>query len=127
MTVVIKTDEYGTVINHKDTFTFIANMLQAERDFGSVVFAWSDEQSSQYDILMTYKPLQFGHLQRGMNAGTDLFVAISGLGMFGFELNGAWKSAGYVGEKLGLGGSNDTTVALADLINGVCRRLEKTR
>ena len=74
---------------------------------------------------MAYKPVQYGNLQRGMNALTDLFVAVSGFGMFGFELNGNVKDAAYVGEKLNLGGRNTTTEKLAELINGVCRELEK--
>lgn len=119
---MIKQDEYETVINHKDTYENIADFLKAGPP---LVFAWTDGHGTQLDILMAYRPLQFGRLQRGMNAATDLFVAVSLHGMFGFELNGTWKAPGYVGEKLGLGGDNDTTAALAELINGVCEELEK--
>lgn len=117
---MIKQDEYQTVINHNDTFDYIADELH---DSGKIVFAWADGHDSQLDILMCYRPEQFGRLQRGMKSITDLFVAVSGHGMFGFELNGAWKSPGYVGEKLNLNGHNDTTAELSELINGVIERM----
>ena len=123
---LIKTDEYDTVVNHPDTYLGIASRLEDIYESG-VVFAWTDNEGTQLDILMVTNPAQVGHLQRGMRSSTDLFVGISGWGMFGFELNGTWKAPGYVGSKLGLGGENATTVALAELINGVCTELEQMR
>lgn len=120
---MIKLDEYDTVLNHNDTFETLAAILRTDN---SVVFAWTDEQGTQLDILMVIKPIQFGHLQGGMSTNTDLFVGVSRFGMFGFELNGLEKYPTYVGEKLGLGKeTNPTTAELAALINGVCRELEK--
>ncbi len=113
-------DEYGMVLNSRKTYEGLANRLW---EFHSVVFAWTDQEGTQLDILMAHNPPQFGSLQRGMRALTDLFVAVSHFGMFGFELNGSEKFAGYVGEKLNLG-TNVTTEKLAELINGVCRELE---
>lgn len=118
----MKQDEYGTVVNHPETYSEITSIL---RTHGSIIFAWTDEQSTHLDILMAYRPRQFGSLQRGMSTITDLFIAVSGFGMFGFELNGIEKHSSYIGEKLNLGGSNTTTDKLADLVNGICRGLEK--
>lgn len=115
-------DEYGTVTNSQKTYEGLAKWLF---EYHAVVFAWTDQEGTQLDILMTHNPPQLGYLQRGMNTETDLFVAVSHFGMFGFELNGAEKFPSYVGEKLGLGGENTTTVKLAELINGVCRELEQ--
>ena len=113
-------DEYGTVINSQKTYEVLADILRID----SVIFAWTDQEGTQLDILMAHNPVQFGHLQRGMSAATDLFVAVSHFGMFVFELNGMEKFPGYIGEKLGLG-TNTTTEKLAELINGVCEELEK--
>lgn len=113
-------DQYQTVINDITTFDGIANHLKTER---SIIFAWTDGHSTQYDILMCLKPLQVGYMQRGMKSATDLFVAISSLGMFGFKIDKNWKSPAYIGEKLGIGGHSATTAELAELINGVIDRL----
>lgn len=115
-------DEYGCVVNGQKTFQGLAAVLEHS---GQVVFAWTDGHGTQLDILMSYKPEQFGTLQRGMSTLYSLFVSVGSFGMFGFRLNGAEKFPGYVGEKLGLGGHNNTTAELAGLINGVCTELEK--
>lgn len=109
---MIRQDEYDTVLNHKDTFETLAALLR------------TDQQGTQLDILLAYTPFQFGNLQRGMKSATDLFVAVSHFGMFGFEINELEKFPGYVGEKLGLGPDvNPTTAELAALINGVIGEL----
>lgn len=120
-------DEYGAVINTPETYRAIADEL---RGIGTVsgasipvIIAWTDQAGTQLDILFCYQPDQYGRLQRGMSTNTDLFVAVSSFGMFGFDVTGPWKSPGYVGEKLHLGGDNTTTEKLADLINGLCREL----
>lgn len=117
-------DEYGTVINGEQTYDGLTGILIAHHP---AIIAWTDEAGTQLDILLAYSPAQYGSLQRGMSSDTDLFVAVSNCGMFGFELNGSEKFPGYVGEKLHLGGENDSTVKLAELINAVCRRLEAKR
>lgn len=119
--VSVDQDEYGTVFNSEKTYRGLAERLW---EYHSVVFAWTDQEGTQLDILMAHNPPQFGKLQRGMSALTDLFVAVSHFGMFGFELNGIEKDAGYVGEKLNLG-MNVTTEKLAELINGVCKEFEQ--
>jgi len=118
---LVDQDEYETVINSEETYKGLAANL---RIGNTIVFAWTDQEGTQLDILMNARALQYGRLQRGMNAATDLFVAVSHFGMFGFELNGTEKFPSYVGEKLNLGGINTTTEKLAELINGVCRELE---
>src|SRR5690348_7889070 len=109
---VVDQDEYYTVFNSERTYKGLANNLKLPEP---VIFAWTDQEGTQLDILMVTEPSQYGRLQRGMNSNTDLFVAVSSFGMFGFELNGIEKNAGYVGEKLGLGGTNTTTEKLAEL------------
>ena len=123
---MIRTDKYSTVVNHHDTYKFLADQMKDRHDGGPVVFAWTDGHSTQLDILMVYRPMQFGSLQRGMKSETDLFVAVSTFGMFGFEVNENWKAPGYVGEKLNLGGHNSTTAELSELINGVIKELRKS-
>lgn len=119
--MLLNQDEYSTVFNGEITYNGIATILKAT---GHIVFAWTDEEGSQLDILLCYGPAQFGYLQRGMNTATDLFVAVSNCGMFGFEFNDTIKDAGYVGSKLGLGGSNATTIKLAELMNNVMELLK---
>lgn len=115
-------DEYGTVINHQDTFKSIKQTLSVGLP---VVFAWTDGEGTQLDILMAYHPVKYGNLQRGMNA-SSLYVAISGFGMFGFGLNGAYKMRNYICDKLGMKSEANSVTgqALEELINGVCQRLE---
>lgn len=114
-------DEYGCVVNSQDTYEALSTWVKIH---GYVIFAWTDQDGTQLDILMAYRPLQYGKLQRGMDTLTDLFVAVSDFGMFGFELNEKEKSPRYIGEKLNLGEDNITTQELAKLINGICRLLE---
>lgn len=118
-------DQFGCVLNGDATYKELSRLL-SHSEVNSVVFAWTDQAGTQLDILLAYQPVQYGLLQRGMRAETDLFVAVSSFGMFGFELNGQWKAPGYVGDKLNLGGTeNDTNIALAELVNGVCKELTK--
>lgn len=119
---MIRQDEFDTVLNHDETYAVLAAVLRT--DF-CVVFAWTDGHGTQLDILMACNPIQYGHLQRGMRSTTDLFVAVSSFGMFGFEINDLEKHPSYVGEKLNLGGHNDMTAELAALINGVIKELLK--
>lgn len=122
MKMIVAQDEYGTVVNSDLTYSGLETLLRID---GQVVFAWTDGEGSQLDILISYKPTQFGHLQRGMNTSNSLFVSVSSFGMFGFALNKTEKFPGYVAEKLGLGGVNSTSIALAELINGVCGEIER--
>lgn len=118
---LVDQDEYETVINSEKAYKSLTNILRSR---GSIVFAWTDQEGTQLDILMAYNIVQYGRLQRGMSTRTDLFVAVSDFGMFGFELNGMEKFPSYIGEKLNLGDINTTTEKLAELINGICKELE---
>lgn len=113
-------DEYDTVINSPETYKGIAKHLRGHEPMA--LFAWTDQAGTQLDLLIAIPPHQAGHLQRGIRAG-DLFVCVCGIGTFAFDINDSEKHPGYVGEKLGLGDTNDTTTALAELINGVIREL----
>lgn len=114
-------DEYGEVINSRKTYLGIGQALKTGH---SVIIGWTDQEGTHLDLLFCIYPLQAGPLQGGMKAATDLYVGAARHGMFGFELNGSWKSPGYVGSKLGLGDNeDDTTKALSELINGVCKEL----
>lgn len=127
-------DEYGTVVNSQQTYESLATTLIQK---GQVIFAWTDGKGTQLDILLSYSPTQYGHLQRGMRSNasdyldylsySDLFVAISHFGMFGFLLNGVDKEPSYIGDKLNLDGDNETTQELAKLINGIAGLLVKPR
>lgn len=116
----ITLDEYGTVINSDQTFNYLAERLARGEAW---LFAWTDQEGTQLDILMKLNPFKLGPVQGGLQAD-DLYVAVAHFGMFGFGLNGREKFPDYIGEKLGLGGANTTTEKLAELINGVCRGLE---
>jgi hypothetical protein len=127
---MITQDEYQTVTNSQGTYKGLDEILSQDRgniQASPVIFAWTDGASTQLDILMVNgnRSIQYGILQRGMKARTDLFVAVSGFGMFGFAINDLVKYPAYVGEKLGISGINETTEKLAELINGVIGELLK--
>jgi len=117
-----KQDEYGYISSSPITCKAIAHALKDEH---VMVVAWTDNAGTALDLLLAYRPLQVGMLQGGMSTRTDLFVAVSRIGFFGFDAtNDTDKHSAYVGEKLGLGGEvNPTTTALAALINGIIREL----
>jgi len=106
--------------NSKELYEHLAGVLHAEH---AVVFGWSSDDDVHLDMLMAYQLAELGNLGRGMSGDDDLFVAIAGMGMFGFELNGLDKHPTYVSSKLGIA-VDATTVELSELINGVCRNLE---
>lgn len=114
----IDQDTYGEVLNSERTYKGIAEYLE-ER--GSVAIGWTDEQGTHLDILFVINPIQIGGLQRGLR-WNDLFVSVVGFGTFGFDIEREDTHYGYIGEKLGLG-DNITTEKLADLINGIKKRL----
>jgi len=119
-------DSYGTIVNGEniDTFEWAAEMLST---FGSVIFAWTDQEGTQLDILLTYKtgfsPSNISLLQDGVRHN-DLFVSIMRMGSFGFEISHDDTFPSYYAEKLGLGGEA-TAEKLAVLLNGIKRELVK--
>ncbi len=110
----VSQDEYGEVYNSANTYARLAVMLASEN---TCVIGWTDRRGSHYDILLSRQPQQVGPLQGGQRGGTDLFVAISRCGCFGFDLVTEESHPNYVAEKLGLG-SGVTSEALAELSNG---------
>lgn len=115
---VVKTDEYGEVINHKQTYERIALALVNGR---SVIIGWTDQNMTHYDILFNFKADRHGYLQRGLN-GRKLFVSIIGFGAFGFDLDGPERVGSYISEKLNIQGSEDK---INELINGVIKASRK--
>lgn len=133
----MKTDEYNEVINHPDTFKAIAEELKKSK---AVLIGWTDENSTHFDILFTYRPTAtIGQVLNGVfiedlflsanfRGGikvTDLFVSIMRVGAFGFEVNKGDTHWGYYDEKLGsrFRFGETTGEKLAELINGVKKNL----
>lgn len=116
--IEVKTDEYGEVINHKQTYKRIALALANGR---SVIIGWTDQNMTHYDILFSFKTDRHGYLQRGLN-GRELFVSIIGFGAFGFALDDDERVGSYISEKLNIKGSGEQ---INDLINGVIKALGK--
>lgn len=117
----MKTDKYGEIINHNDTFQEIARALNFK---GSCLIGWTDEHMTHFDILFTYKqggiPTFGGQIQGGIG-GSDLFVSIMRIGAFAFEINNRDTAWGYYNEKLSreINFGEVTGQKIADLINGV--------
>lgn len=120
-------DEYGEVINGKETYEDIASNIG---DREPLLFGWTDGQGTHFDILIVYRAYceNSASLQGGIRP-SDLFVSIMRVGAFGFEVNDLVKHPGYIAEKLGVRldwGLGTTAKALADLITGVIAELQKT-
>lgn len=115
---LVKTDEYGEVINHKDTYEAIARDLFENH---SVIIGWTDQKMTHYDILFTLGTVRFGSLQRGLKS-TDLYISIIGRGAFGFDLDNDDRQGGYISEKLGIRGSEDE---INELVNGVVKAISE--
>lgn len=118
---MIDADEYGEVYNSDLTYKGIAHILDKH---GSTVIGWTDEEGGHFDIWMTVQAIQAGHLQGGLHARTDLFVAVMRHGAFGFEISKDRPELypDYVAEKLNMGGGV-TTDKLTELISGVLKEL----
>src|SRR3990167_6718131 len=114
----VKYDNYGEIINSPETYKEIADTLKRRV---SVLIGWTDGDMTHLDILFTVNVDGFGHFQGGVK-DTDLFVSIMRRGAFGFEKDKDDTHAGYYNEKLG-GGLGSTADALAELINGVKKKL----
>ena len=115
----MKVDEWGTVFNCPENFNAIAQTII---DY-PVFIAWTDGNSTQYDILFTMvnRFNIIGPVQRGL-WDAELFVSIMGKGAFGFDMSSRGKHPSYIAEKLHLDNSS-TTEKVAELINGVIEYL----
>lgn len=109
-------DEYGEVINGKNTYKEIVYQL---KHGNSVIIGWTDQEYTHFDILFSVNVIKEGTLQGGLR-WNDLFVSIMRKGAFGF-LADTEKDSGYIGEKLGLG-NNITTEKVTELINGIIKQ-----
>ena len=115
-------DEYGEVINGKDTYREIAkNLMEGE----SVGIGWTDGDSTHFDIIFTLGIAKYGLFQRGIKSN-DLFVSIIGWSSYGFKTDGV-KLGGYIQEKLRLSDYDVTGEKVKELINGVIECLNKER
>lgn len=119
-------DGYDTVINGEDTYKETARILLEE---GKMVYPWTDERETQFDILFTYQPttcFEYGlssHMQGGVRV-TDLFVSIMRLGAFAFQIDDNDSSPEYIAEKFCCQ-KTYSIEKLADLINGVRKEIAK--
>lgn len=113
----MKTDDYGEIINHPNTYRCIALTLKEK---GSIIIGWGCPQAkTHFDLLFSVDVKGHGMLQGGLRPRTDIFVSIMRRGSFGFELSRTETDGGYYEEKLGGGLGTELREALADLINNV--------
>lgn len=116
------TDKYGVIINDDDTYTQAVSDLVAD---GTVVLNWGDQDGTLLNILLAYKPKREGHMGGVIDSGPNkLWVGIAGYGTYAFATGTAQPlTPDYVAEKFGMRGVNPTTVALADLLSAIRRKL----
>ena len=116
-------DKYGEIINGIDTYENVAKTLYEE---GKCIIGWTDQEYDHRDIMFTYKPKQYGTLQRGLR-WYYLYVSIMSLSCMGFLIESNAdnrKDNGYIREKLRLN-ENHCDDAICDLINGVIHELDR--
>ena len=114
---MIKVNEYGCVINCKETFVGVAMKLY---EGNSVFISWEDD-SGHFDIFLKWKADSYnGKYQRGMK-WNDIFIGIVGYGFYGFELRESKTSDSYYTEKFG----HYLGVGMYEFINGVRKELHR--
>lgn len=114
-------DEYEEIINGKETFDSIADIL---KDGRTVLIGWTDGRFDHRDIFFSYQTTnQYGNIQRGIKKNY-LFVGIVDFSFTGFKPDST-KHYGYILEKLRLE-ENATNIKIAELINGVIKSLGGT-
>jgi hypothetical protein len=122
----MKFDEYGEVINHEDTYNWIANDLT--EGLKPVLVGWTDQNGTHLDILFTFWTKKYGTNIQGGISPSDLFVSIMRVGAFGFEVTDEGTHQSYYDEKLsGRFGTLgiECSDKLAELINGVRKAIFK--
>ena len=111
-------DEYGEVINGKDTYKEMAKLL---KDGKTVGIGWTDELSTHLDIVFKLGlDTKEGYFQRGLRENY-LYVSIISFTSFGFCVENGIKMGGYIQEKLNT--NNKCGDKLAELINGIIGEL----
>lgn len=110
-------NEYGKIINGKDTYKEIAKLLKEGKTVG---IGWTDELTTHLDINFKIGlDVKEGYFQRGIVAN-NLFVSIIGHTCYGF-IPVTIKPGTYIQEKLNM--MNETGDKLAELINGIIEEL----
>ena len=115
-------DVYNEVINGSDTYKKIAKDLL---DTGKCIIGWTDQRYDHRDILFTYKPKQYGNLQRGLK-WCYLYISIMDYASMGFLIEmrtNNKKDKGYIMEKLRLH-DNECDNKICELVNGVIGELD---
>ena len=111
-------NEYGEVINGKDTYKEMAKLLKDGKTIG---IGWTDELSTHLDIVFKLGlDTKEGYFQRGLRENY-LYVSIISFTSFGFCVENGIKIGGYIQEKLNM--NNDCGDELANLINGIIGEL----
>lgn len=118
--IFCKKNNHNEVLNDIGTYKIIASSLL--QGF-NVFIGWTDNASTHYDILFTYRALGNGGYQRGLKR-SDLFVSIMSIGSFGFKTD-SYKDVGYIAEKLFYNRVDNSVKAVTELINGVIKELQE--
>lgn len=115
-------NEYGEIINGDSTYLQITSDLITS---GSCIVGWTDQRYDHRDILFTFKPKQYGTLQRGLR-WCYLYVSIMDHCSMGFLIEmrpDNRKDYGYIKEKLRLR-DNHCDDKICELINGVINKID---
>ena len=119
-------DDWGEIINGKTTYKSIAKQIyNTDDDTAGCIIGWTDQGVDHRDILFTYKPRQFGNLQRGLR-WCFLYISIMDFACMGFLIEMRTdnrKDPGYLKEKLRLH-DNSCDDKICELINGVIHELD---
>lgn len=106
-------NNYGEVVNGKDTYKIIANTIKAN---GTIGIGWTDEDSTHLDIIFKLGlDTKCGDFQRGIKANY-LYVSIIDHTSYAFVPDSI-KKGNYIQEKLRM--NNECGTKLAELINGI--------
>ena len=113
-------DFYGEVINGKETFETIANLIKNGETVG---IGWTDEDYTHFDIIFKLGINKFGNFQRGIRSNY-LFVSIIDHTSYAFVSDDI-KEGNYIQEKLRM--DNSCGDKLKELINGVIGELKNEK
>lgn len=114
-------DEFGTLKNNSEAIKWVLSKLENSK---SVAFAWTDEEGTQLDLILTYKPFYDPEnarlIQGGVRVQHDLLVSVLRHGAFGFQTGKDITEThfNYYKEKLNVG-----FPAFADFLNAIRQNL----
>lgn len=115
-------DKYLEITNGSKTYKAIATELLS---YGRCIIGWTDEGCDHRDILFTYRPHQYGNLQRGLK-WSFLYISIMDSSCMGFLIEMKTdnrKHNNYIKEKLHLN-ENNCDNKICELINGVIHEID---